>query len=91
MSLSPGLQPKLKYLSKVVALAAVYYGLGKLALSHVMVSGWDVAVVWPPSGVALAALLIIREDSARRLLSRPIESSFLGLRGFVWVENCISG
>ena len=58
MSLSPGLQPKLKYLSKVVALAAVYYGLGKLALSHVMVSGWDVAVVWPPSGVALAALLI---------------------------------
>ena len=58
MSLSTGLQPKLKYLSKVVALAAVYYGLGKLALSHVMVSGWDVAVVWPPSGVALAALLI---------------------------------
>ena len=58
MSLSRGLQPKLKYLSKVVTLAAVYYGLGKLALSHVMVSGWDVAVVWPPSGVALAALLI---------------------------------
>ena len=60
MNLSKGLQPTLKYLSKVVALAAAYYWLGKLALSHVMVSGWDVAVVWPPSGVALAALLIGR-------------------------------
>ena len=49
--------PKLKYLLEVAALAAAFLALGKLALSHILVSGWDVAVVWPPSGVALAALL----------------------------------
>jgi PAS domain S-box-containing protein len=58
MSLFTGLQRKLKYLSKVAVLAAAYFALGKLALSHVLVSGWEVAVVWPPSGVAIAALLI---------------------------------
>src|SRR3990172_6887582 len=51
------LHPKLKYLLEVAALAAAFLALGKLALSHILVSGWDVAVVWPPSGVALAALL----------------------------------
>ena len=58
MSLSPGLRSKVKYVFQIIGLAATYYLLGKLALSHVMVSGWDVAVVWPPSGVALAALLV---------------------------------
>ena len=58
MKLLSGLPPKLKYVLQVTALALAYLGLGKLALSHVMVSGWDVAVVWPPSGIALAALLV---------------------------------
>ena len=53
-----GLHPKLKYLLQVAALAVAYGGLGGLALEHVLVSGWEVAVVWPPSGVALAALLV---------------------------------
>ncbi len=58
MSLSTGLRSKIKYLLKIAALAGVYLVLGHLALSHVMDSGWDVKVVWPPSGVALVALLI---------------------------------
>jgi PAS domain S-box-containing protein len=41
-----------------VILAAVFWSLAKLALSHILVSGWDVAIVWPPSGVALAALFV---------------------------------
>lgn len=52
------LHPRLKYLFRIVALAGSYYLFGKLALSHVMVSGWDVAVVWPPSGIALAVLVV---------------------------------
>jgi len=58
MKFLSGLPPKVKYVLQVAGLALAYFGLGKLALSHVMVSGWDVAVVWPPSGVALAALLV---------------------------------
>ena len=58
MALTSGLHPKLKYALQVAVLALAYQWLGKLALATVMVSGWEVAVVWPPSGVALAALLV---------------------------------
>ena len=58
MRFPTGLHPTLKYLLQVAALAVVYFGLGEFAFSYVMLSGWDVAVWWPPSGVALAALLV---------------------------------
>src|ERR1700682_4453104 len=47
----------LHYLAGVLALAAVYLGAAKLGLSLAFVAE-QVTVVWPPSGLALAALLL---------------------------------
>jgi two-component system CheB/CheR fusion protein len=48
----------LSYPAAVLATAAVYFGAGKLGLS-VAVPGVDqVTLVWPPTGIALAVLLI---------------------------------
>jgi PAS domain S-box-containing protein len=47
----------LPYLARVLALAAVYFGAAKLGLSLAFVAE-QVTVVWPPTGIALAALLL---------------------------------
>jgi PAS domain S-box-containing protein len=44
-------------LAKIVALAAVYFGAAKLGLS-MAASAEQVSAVWPPTGIALAAILI---------------------------------
>ncbi len=46
----------LRYLAGMVGLAAAYFGAAKLGLSLGFVR--QVSVVWPPSGIALAALLL---------------------------------
>jgi integral membrane sensor domain MASE1 len=45
------------YAAKVVALAAVYYGAAKLGLSLAFATP-SVTAVWPPTGIALAALVL---------------------------------
>ncbi|PPD46006.1 MAG: PAS domain S-box protein [Methylobacter sp.] len=45
------------YLLKLVLLAAVYAVFAKISISFFSVNGW-VSIVWPCSGLALAALLI---------------------------------
>jgi PAS domain S-box-containing protein len=47
----------LRYLAGVFVLATVYFGAAKLGLSLATVAE-QVTVVWPPSGIALAALLL---------------------------------
>src|SRR5215207_2491807 len=46
------------YLAGVLALAAVYYAAAMLGLSLASPKAEQVTVVWPPSGIALAALLL---------------------------------
>src|SRR5438034_4082468 len=46
------------YLAKVVLLAAVYFSAAKLALLAAIPPGYATAV-WPPSGIALAAVLLL--------------------------------
>src|SRR5256885_1736020 len=46
-----------RYLTGVLALAAVYFAAAKLGLALAFVAE-QVTVVWPPSGIALAALLL---------------------------------
>src|SRR5881396_806123 len=50
-------KPLLKRLAGVLALAAVYSFAGKLGLSLAFVNA-SVSPVWPPTGIALAALLL---------------------------------
>src|SRR3954469_82004 len=45
------------YVAKVIALAAVYYGAAKLGLSLAFATP-SVTAVWPPTGIALAALVL---------------------------------
>jgi integral membrane sensor domain MASE1 len=49
--------PDLLYLAQLVILAAVYFGVAKLGLSLASFQG-IVTLVWPPTSVALAALLL---------------------------------
>src|SRR5919204_1859296 len=44
------------YALKVAALAAVYYGAAKLGLSLAFMNA-SISAVWPPTGIALAALI----------------------------------
>ncbi|MGH7370131.1 MAG: MASE1 domain-containing protein, partial [Candidatus Methylomirabilaceae bacterium] len=44
-------------LAKAGGLAAIYFGAGKLGLSMAFVQG-NVSPVWPPTGIALSALLL---------------------------------
>ncbi len=46
------------WLAQVGAIAALYYGAGRLGLSLALPPGHATAV-WPPSGIALAALLLL--------------------------------
>src|ERR1041384_6469481 len=50
-------QTALGDMTKILVLAGLYFGAGKLGLSwaHIHIS---VSPVWPPSGLALAALLL---------------------------------
>src|SRR2546428_12870661 len=50
-------KPLLKRLAGVVALAAIYFCAGKLGLLLAFVNA-SVSPVWPPTGIALAALLM---------------------------------
>src|SRR5437773_3903460 len=50
-------KPLLKRLAGVLALAAVYFCAGKLGLLLAFVNA-SVSPVWPPTGVAMAALLL---------------------------------
>jgi integral membrane sensor domain MASE1/anti-sigma regulatory factor (Ser/Thr protein kinase) len=46
------------YAAKIVGIAAVYYGAAKLGLSLAFASK-SVTAVWPPTGIALAALVLL--------------------------------
>jgi PAS domain S-box-containing protein len=46
------------YLGKVVLLAAVYYAAARLGLRYASI-GQSVSLVWPPSGIAFAALTLL--------------------------------
>jgi serine phosphatase RsbU (regulator of sigma subunit)/integral membrane sensor domain MASE1/anti-sigma regulatory factor (Ser/Thr protein kinase) len=48
---------RLLYIAKVGGVAAAYYGSAKLGLSLAFESG-SVTAIWPPTGIALAALLL---------------------------------
>ena len=50
-------EPPLRFLARVVLVAAAYYCVAKLGLSLGSLPG-NVAPVWPPTGLALAALMI---------------------------------
>lgn len=49
---------QVNYLVQVLALAAVYYGVGRLGLAAGALKG-NVTPVWPPTGVAIAALMLL--------------------------------
>jgi PAS domain S-box-containing protein len=46
------------YLLRVAALAAVYYAAARIGLSYASI-GHSISLVWPPTGVALAALVAL--------------------------------
>jgi len=50
-------QPKLRDVAAIMALAGTYFCAGKLGLSWAHMHA-SVSAVWPPSGLALAALLL---------------------------------
>lgn len=50
--------PAVTYLAKLVALAAVYYAAARLGLRYASI-GQTVSLVWPPSGIAFAALVLL--------------------------------
>ncbi|HEU5303635.1 MAG TPA: MASE1 domain-containing protein, partial [Gemmatimonadales bacterium] len=50
--------PTLVYLGKVVMLAAAYYATARLGLSYASI-GRSVSLIWPPSGIAFAALALL--------------------------------
>jgi PAS domain S-box-containing protein len=52
------MRPSLAYLLRVAALAAVYYVAARIGLSYASI-GHSVSLVWPPTGVALAALIAL--------------------------------
>src|SRR5262245_33018418 len=49
----------LPYIATVLGLAALYFGMAKLGLSMASAVAQQVTPVWPPSGVSLAALLLL--------------------------------
>lgn len=50
--------PHLTYLAQMLVLAGLYYGAGRLGLAAGALKG-NVTPVWPPTGLAIAALLIL--------------------------------
>src|SRR6266478_8578683 len=51
------MKSRISFLAETLALALVYFACGKFGLSLASVNA-SATAVWPPSGVALAALLI---------------------------------
>src|SRR5438552_18256611 len=51
------MEPLLKRLAAILALAAVYFCAGKFGLSLASLNG-SASAVWPPTGIALAAVLL---------------------------------
>src|SRR5207247_3517915 len=49
---------RLSYLAAMVTIAAVYFGAAKLGLSMAPPGAEQVTLVWPPTGISLAILLI---------------------------------
>ncbi len=52
------LHPTVVYLVKLLLLAAVYYGAARFGLQYASI-GRSVSLIWPPSGVAFAALTLL--------------------------------
>jgi PAS domain S-box-containing protein len=52
------LQPPILYLAKLALLAVVYYGAARLGLQYASI-GRSVSLVWPPTGIAFAALTLL--------------------------------
>jgi PAS domain S-box-containing protein len=50
--------PPLTYLAKVALLALVYFGAARLGLHYASI-GHNVSLVWPPTGIAFAALTLL--------------------------------
>lgn len=48
----------LLYVAKLMALAAVYYVTARLGLHYASI-GQSVSLIWPPSGIAFAALTLL--------------------------------
>ncbi|HEU4419262.1 MAG TPA: MASE1 domain-containing protein, partial [Planctomycetota bacterium] len=51
--------PAIVHAAVLVGLAAVYSAAGKLGLSYYALQNVSVSPVWPPTGIALAALLVL--------------------------------
>lgn len=49
---------RLPYFAQVTALAVIYFAAAKVALTFAISPGYATAV-WPPSGIALAGLLLL--------------------------------
>ena len=58
MRLKVALHPALLYLGKLVLLAAIYCGAGLFGLQYASI-GQSVSLIWPPSGIAFAALVLL--------------------------------
>jgi PAS domain S-box-containing protein len=62
MPVAPSANGKLpstaSYVFEVVALAAVYYAAARLGLRYASI-GQSISLVWPPTGLALAALILL--------------------------------
>jgi PAS domain S-box-containing protein len=58
--LKPGtvLPTQLRYLAVSVALCAIYYAAASLGLQYASI-GQSISLVWPPSGIAIAALTLL--------------------------------
>lgn len=50
---------RLPYFAQVTALAVIYFAAAKIALSFAITPPGYATAVWPPSGIALAALLLL--------------------------------
>jgi integral membrane sensor domain MASE1 len=59
MSKSPPLPPWLKHLALLLALSTLYVITARLGLTLALPPGDKATAVWPPSGIALAALLLL--------------------------------
>ena len=57
-SAQPRHSPPAAYAFEVVALTAVYYAAARLGLRYASI-GQSISLVWPPTGLALAAMLLL--------------------------------
>ena len=57
MAISESARRRVRYLASIGLIAALYYASAKLGLSAGFLNG-NVTAVWPPSGFALAVLVL---------------------------------